>query len=77
MGYIKGSTKLLLCQILQGKVRNRNWIRHNSLFKVYHCTQLILGSALIDVRDKNLSFNMLFLFKFRAMIHIVHLVNKN
>ena len=22
MGYIKGSTKLLLCQIIQGKVRN-------------------------------------------------------
>ena len=22
MGYIKGSTKLLLCQVLQGKVRN-------------------------------------------------------
>ncbi|CAF0806477.1 unnamed protein product [Rotaria sp. Silwood1] len=32
MGYIKGSTKLLLCQVLQGKV--------------YQCTQLITGGGL-------------------------------
>ncbi|CAF4803570.1 unnamed protein product, partial [Rotaria magnacalcarata] len=32
MGYIKGSTKLLLCQVLQGKV--------------YQCTQLITGADL-------------------------------
>ncbi|CAF4475759.1 unnamed protein product, partial [Rotaria sp. Silwood2] len=41
MGYIKGSTKLLLCQVLQGKV--------------YQCTQLITGAGLQDGYDSHCS----------------------
>ncbi|CAF1352093.1 unnamed protein product [Rotaria sp. Silwood1] len=41
MGYIKGATKLLLCQVLQGKV--------------YHCTQLIMGSDLKEGYDSHCS----------------------
>ncbi|CAF1990936.1 unnamed protein product [Rotaria magnacalcarata] len=41
MGYIKGSTKLLLCQVLQGKV--------------YQCTQLITGADLQHGYDSHCS----------------------
>ncbi|UJR36762.1 hypothetical protein I4U23_029477 [Adineta vaga] len=41
MGYIKGSTKLLLCQVLQGKV--------------YKCSQLITGSGLQHGFDSHCS----------------------
>lgn len=55
MGYIKGSTKLLLCQVLQGKVRMaRNKLGKcliYILFKVYQCTQLITGAGLQHVRN--------------------------
>lgn len=55
MGYIKGSTKLLLCQILQGKVSDDNREDYNrlTLFQVYHCKAMILGSDLIDVNNTN------------------------
>ena len=51
MGYIKGSTKLLLCQVLQGKVRIGKWGKYicSLFFKVYQCTQLITGADLQDV----------------------------
>lgn len=41
MGYIKGSSKLMLCQVLQGKV--------------YQCTQLITGASLQDGFDSHCS----------------------
>lgn len=85
MGYIKGSTKLLLCQILQGKVKNRSLLTPHLLLslisKVYHCTQLIQGADLMDVRNKKKTFSTFTLKEYiyicRVMIPIVHLVNKN
>ena len=53
MGYISGSTKLLLCQVLQGKVRiklTREEYIVRYLLKVYQCTKLITGAGLQGVR---------------------------
>lgn len=85
MGYIKGSSKLLLCQVLQGKV---SWIDSTMILnlcvflliriQVYQCTQLIQGADLQDVSwvswiyfqcDKKSSF-------LRVSIHIVRRVKK-
>lgn len=35
MGYIKGSTKLLLCQVLQGKVRIEKKTSDENLLFIY------------------------------------------
>ncbi|CAF1404341.1 unnamed protein product [Adineta steineri] len=52
MGYIKGATKLLLCQILQGKV--------------FQCTQLIHGADLKDGYDSHCSPDKKELIIFRS-----------
>ncbi|CAF2070307.1 unnamed protein product [Rotaria magnacalcarata] len=52
MSYIKGSTKLMLCQILQGKV--------------YQCTQLIVGADLQDGFDSHCSPDKKELIIFRS-----------